>query len=364
MKYKMLIVDDELANLRLLERLFRADYEVITTSSGAAALELLSLYDVAVIISDQRMPGMTGIEFLKRAAELRHQTVRMILTGFTDASDLVDAINSGVIYKYITKPWTNSDLKQTVQRAIEHYELTKKQHGLMLDNERLEVRLKSTVRGFVNVACEMAAQREPDAVEHSRRTSGYASLVAQHYGLKEDMTRQLILAALLHEAVHLNIPSVEYLKSGSFTAEQHRAIKVSYENGLRLIAGVPDLEYATTIIKYQHEHFDGTGLFDGLDGEKIPFCSRILAVANAYDEITSGMHPQHLCTAEEARDWLRSRAGTEFDPAIVEDFLKFELGEDLSVTEGKVETDSAANLIVPDGGLQHGHAKMDVELTN
>jgi response regulator RpfG family c-di-GMP phosphodiesterase len=154
------------------------------------------------------------------------------------------------------------------------------------------------------------------------------------------MIRQLILAALLHEAVHVNIPSVEYLKSGTFTAEQHRAIKVSYENGLRLVTSVPDLEYAATIIKYQHEHFDGTGLFDGLDGEKIPFCSRILAVANAYDEITSGMHPQLLCTDEEAGDWLRSRAGTVFDPAIVEDFLKLELGEGRSVRQATSETDA------------------------
>ena len=110
MKYKILLVDDEPANLRMLERLFRDDHEVITAESGAAALELLAHNDVALIISDQRMPGMTGIEFLKQAAEMRAQTVRIILTGYTDVGDLVEAVNSGVVYKYVTKPWVNTNL--------------------------------------------------------------------------------------------------------------------------------------------------------------------------------------------------------------------------------------------------------------
>src|SRR5258708_15438430 len=94
MKYKILIVDDETANLRMLERLFRQEYEPITAESGEAALEMLNRFDVALIISDQRMPGMPGIEFLKKAAEMRPQTVRIILTGYTDVNDLVEAGNS------------------------------------------------------------------------------------------------------------------------------------------------------------------------------------------------------------------------------------------------------------------------------
>ena len=141
MQYKILFVDDETANLRLLERLFRSSYDVFTASSAAAALELLAVHDVALIISDQRMPTMTGSEFLKKAAEMRPQTVRIMLTGYTDASDLVDAINSGVVYKYITKPWVNEELQQTVKRALQHYETTKAQRQLQLQNERLQAHL-------------------------------------------------------------------------------------------------------------------------------------------------------------------------------------------------------------------------------
>jgi response regulator RpfG family c-di-GMP phosphodiesterase len=118
MTYKILIVDDEPANLRLLERLFRRNYEIITATSGTEGLELLRQHDAAVIISDQRMPGMTGVEFLKLAAEMRKHTLRIILTGYTDASALVEAINSGVVYKYVTKPWNNDDLQQTVALAL------------------------------------------------------------------------------------------------------------------------------------------------------------------------------------------------------------------------------------------------------
>jgi CheY-like chemotaxis protein len=89
MRYKILVVDDEPANLRLLERLFAGEYDVVTATSGGEGLELLALHEFAVIISDQRMPSMTGVEFLKRAADMRSQTVRIILSGHTDVDDLV-----------------------------------------------------------------------------------------------------------------------------------------------------------------------------------------------------------------------------------------------------------------------------------
>src|SRR5688572_31731981 len=151
MQYKILFVDDESANLRLLERLFRNKYEVHTASSADEAIKVLEVHDVALIISDQRMPSMTGSEFLKIAAEMRPQTVRIMLTGYTDANDLVEAINSGVVYKYLTKPWVNDELKQTVKRALQHYETIKAQRQLQARCERLQSRLKTTNEGVVEI---------------------------------------------------------------------------------------------------------------------------------------------------------------------------------------------------------------------
>jgi CheY-like chemotaxis protein len=125
-KAKMLVVDDEPDNLDLLYRTFRRDFQVLKAESGVRALEILAAEgEVAVIISDQRMPEMKGTEFLSRTVPKFPDTMRIILTGFTDVEDLVEAINSGQVYKYITKPWDPNELKAVVQRAAETYELLK-----------------------------------------------------------------------------------------------------------------------------------------------------------------------------------------------------------------------------------------------
>jgi len=142
MFYKILIVDDESANLRALERLFRDDHEVLTAGSGAEALELLAQHDVALMITDQRMPAMTGLELVKRTVALRPRMVRMILTGYTDLEALVEAINCGHVYRYVTKPWSNEDLSLTVRRALEHYEVNKRRYDLESENTRLLSRLQ------------------------------------------------------------------------------------------------------------------------------------------------------------------------------------------------------------------------------
>ena len=157
MSYKIMIVDDEPANLRALERLFRDTYEVITVESGAAALELLRQHDIALLITDQRMPGMTGIELLRNTVALRPRMVRIILTGYTDVDALVEAINGGQVYRYVTKPWSNEELRVTVKRALEHYETNKKRHDLQLANERLIARIRNiqvlaTLDGEVELA--------------------------------------------------------------------------------------------------------------------------------------------------------------------------------------------------------------------
>jgi len=125
-KMKILVVDDEPDNLDLLYRTFRRDFNVLKAESGVKALELLEEEgEVAVIISDQRMPEMKGTEFLSRTLPQFPDTVRIILTGFTDIEDLVEAINSGQVYKYITKPWDSGELKDVVQRAAATYDLLK-----------------------------------------------------------------------------------------------------------------------------------------------------------------------------------------------------------------------------------------------
>ncbi|MGD1913055.1 MAG: response regulator [Rivularia sp. (in: cyanobacteria)] len=125
-KQKILVVDDEPDNLDLLYRTFRRDFQVLKADSGNNALQLLADEgEVAVIISDQRMPEMKGTEFLSKTLPQFPDTVRIILTGFTDIEDLVEAINAGQVYRYITKPWDPEELKGVVQRAAQTYDLLK-----------------------------------------------------------------------------------------------------------------------------------------------------------------------------------------------------------------------------------------------
>jgi CheY-like chemotaxis protein len=122
-KPKLLVVDDEPDNLDLLFRTFRRDFSVFKAESGVEALKILTEEgEVSVIISDQRMPEMKGTEFLSRTVSDFPDTVRIILTGFTDVEDLVEAINSGQVYKYITKPWDPNELREVVKQASDGYD--------------------------------------------------------------------------------------------------------------------------------------------------------------------------------------------------------------------------------------------------
>ncbi len=154
MTYKIMIVDDEPANLRVLERLFRPNYQVVTAPSGAEALALLEQHEVELLITDQRMPAMTGIELMTKTVAIRPQMVKILLTGYTDVGALIEALNSGLVYRYLTKPWNNDDLRTTVSRALEHYEMMKAKHLLGMENQRLRARLKE-ISGLTSEVLEL-----------------------------------------------------------------------------------------------------------------------------------------------------------------------------------------------------------------
>ncbi|MBX3041049.1 MAG: hybrid sensor histidine kinase/response regulator [Bdellovibrionaceae bacterium] len=125
MKTTILCVDDEVDNVDALERLFRRKYNILRATSGQEALEVLQRHQgpVAVIITDQRMPQMTGVEFLEKTLAQYPDTVRILLTGYTDLESVIEAINKGQIYRYLTKPWDPVDLSSAVDRAVERYDL-------------------------------------------------------------------------------------------------------------------------------------------------------------------------------------------------------------------------------------------------
>src|ERR1700710_2925043 len=122
-RHHVLVVDDEVANVRLLNRVLGDEHEVFMAQSGAEGLEILAKEPISLIITDQRMPGMTGVQLLEQSLAVRPDAIKILLTGYTDVQALIDAINAGHVYKYVPKPRDADELKLTVLRALETYEL-------------------------------------------------------------------------------------------------------------------------------------------------------------------------------------------------------------------------------------------------
>ena len=147
-KYTILLVDDELANLEALARLLEEEYNIIKAKDGFEALAILRndsySTEISLIISDQRMPGMTGVEFLKQTISIIPNAIRMILTGFMDVKDIIDSINEGHIYKFLLKPLEPTELLISVKRALEAYELETKNIKLIEELKHMNENLKKS----------------------------------------------------------------------------------------------------------------------------------------------------------------------------------------------------------------------------
>lgn len=139
----LLLVDDEPNILTSLKRLFRRDgYTIVTAESGAEGLAALAAQKVDVIISDQRMPGMTGVEFLREAKALYPDTVRIVLSGYTELQSVTDAINEGAVYRFLTKPWEDAQLREHISKAFEYKELQE-------ENQQLDIQIRTTNQELV-----------------------------------------------------------------------------------------------------------------------------------------------------------------------------------------------------------------------
>ncbi len=141
-RYPILVVDDEQDNLDAFRFNFKKGFDILSATSGAEALEILASTDVAVIVTDQRMPKMTGLELLKAAKDIRPDAVGLILTAFTDVDVLIEAITLGQVYRYITKPWDAKEMRGVLQYALERYHLQR-------DNQRLQAQL-AEYTGYLN----------------------------------------------------------------------------------------------------------------------------------------------------------------------------------------------------------------------
>ncbi|MCF6281398.1 MAG: response regulator [Candidatus Polarisedimenticolaceae bacterium] len=349
---QLLLVDDEEAVLRSLKRLFRATgYDIYTTTSGEDALKLLAQRPIDIIISDMRMPGMSGAEFLAHAAKEWPDTIRMVLTGYADLNKTISAINSGHIYRYFSKPWDEEDMRLSLHRAAEQVRLqsenrrlqsltVQQNNELKSLNAELEVRvvartseleqtaamldsaydeLKDNYRHTVELLAHLTDLRYSATRGHGRRVAELAKLLAQKLDLDLHTIDNIRSAGFLHDIGKMVLPD-ELIKVPLSTLSDKDQQRVAKHPrlGEAALMGLPPLKDVAALIRAHHERFDGSGYPDGLVGDAIPLGARILAVAEDFDELCVGTLTKHAHSSDEAIDYLRKRSGSRYDPSVIE----------------------------------------------
>ncbi|MGU7770443.1 HD domain-containing phosphohydrolase [Burkholderia sp. MR1-5-21] len=369
----ILLVDDEPGVLSALRRLLRQSrYDVRTADGGEAALEILASTDVDLIVSDMRMPHMSGVEFLARARALYPDTMRILLTGYSEIESVVQAVNEGAIYRYLNKPWDDHDLLLTIGQALEQRRLRSEAARLaaltQVQNDELrrfntelesQVRarteelgqtvlfleaaqrdLKSNFTAMVQVCASMVELRCGVIGGQSMRIGEIARRLALASGMSSLHAQDVYYAGLLHGIGKLSLPD-ELLHKPlvRMTADEQRLYRQHPLRAQMVLTPVAQLHTVASIVLHQYERFNGRGTPNGLVGADIPLGSRIVAVARDFEGLRHGEigAPQSV---EQAIDILKSQAGVRYDPEIVERFVALmkhpaELGIASSVSEVK-----------------------------
>jgi response regulator RpfG family c-di-GMP phosphodiesterase len=346
----ILLVDDEENILRALQRLLMdEDFDIETATSGEAALEKLqTLENVALIVSDQRMPGMNGAEFLGRSQEYAPHAQRILLTGYSDINATIEAINTGGARRYITKPWDDEELVQAIRDAVDFYlkgsenrrlnEIISQQKQELEEwNENLRKRLlKNTAT--IREQSEVLKTLDDKAplilvyhafdgffdgigernVVHARTVSTLVTDVVRKMGLDSGMLATCRLAALLHDAgkfgtlatgLHKHLE--EMSESESHEYRQHPL------RGERMFCKLEELAGILPLIRGHHEAYDGSGFPDRLRGEQIPLGARLIAIADFIEKSARSVEQNR---AGYALMNAHYHAGSLLDPLLVPAF--------------------------------------------
>ena len=312
-KYRLLIVDDEEDNLALLYRTLRSKYEVVKAKSAIEALEILKTETFDCILSDHKMPIMDGVEFLKRVYDIQPNTMRLLVTAYSDVKILIDAINYAKIYRYIKKPYNPEELLMVVESALETYRLK-------MENEKLILDLKDLFSGTIKAIIEALDAKDSFTLGRSKRVAYYALKMVNKLALSPEEVSRIELAGLLHDIGMIGVAEDILNKTQALTPEEYNQIKLHVAYGVKILEDIKQLSEVIDIIRYHHEYYDGNGYPNGLKGDEIPLGARIIAIADAFDAMVSNRAYRKGKTPQEALAILEQCAGRQFDPDLVEIF--------------------------------------------
>ncbi|REK10834.1 MAG: response regulator [Planctomycetota bacterium] len=316
---KVLVVDDNSVTVDMLEHtLRRGGYDVLTATSGRAALEIVERGDCQLVVTDWEMPEMSGLELCRRIRQFGslHYVYVILLTARRDASDTIEGMTAGAD-DFIAKPFQPTELILRV-RAGERL--------LALETRDL----------LIFLLAKLTESRDNDAGAHLERVRTYSRIIAEHLRrlpeyrdvLSPEFVRLIYLTSPLHDIGKVAIPDAVLLKPGSLTEDEFEVMKTHTTRGaetldaaLKAYPTARFLRMARDIAISHHEWYDGSGYPRGLAGSNIPLCGRIVALADTYDALTSKRVYKEAYSHEKAKAAILKSRGSHFDPDVVDAFL-------------------------------------------
>ena len=353
---KILFVDDEESVLRALKRFCRGKpWEVWLARSGTEALDILAEEGgVDVVVSDMRMPQMSGSKLLVQVKERYPDAIRILLTGYSDVTALEEAINEAKIYNYLTKPWDERLLLEVLEGALRFQETArertrleklaqkqKRQLGMLalsLDKQvkerTIEIdqaltlmnitneRMQKSFRDSMMVLSNIIEWKEGQDAGHTRFVADYAYRLAKHIGIENEELENIHIAALLHRIGILGLPDEVRSKAYHMLDAAEKKLYKQYPIwGEMALAGATHLSGVTRMIRHQCEHINGTGTPDALAGNDIPIGAQIIGLVSDFYSAFSGRIDKNIQGLQAALGYIEQWQGKYYDTQLVKQFI-------------------------------------------
>jgi putative nucleotidyltransferase with HDIG domain len=330
---RVLVVDDEAPVRSMIgATLQRQGYDVQLAISGSQAVEMLGQGPFDLVLTDIVMQDGNGIALLERIHVDQPQLPVVMVSAIHDISVAIDSMRRGA-YDYLLKPFEREHLVATVQRALDHRQALQDSHNYQQNleqvvrarTEMLRQAMKDLEHSY-DVTLEALGDaldlKDSETEGHSKRVTAYTIALARAMGISPVDIKIIARGAFLHDIGKMAIPDEILRKPGKLTSEEEEIMRDHCTRGYHILRKIPFLSEAAAIVYTHQEHFDGNGYPSRLRGNEIPIGARIFAVADAMDAITSDRPYRKARSFDEARQEILRCSGTQFDPNVVEVFLK------------------------------------------
>ncbi len=316
----IVVVDDDSTNLMLAESVLKRGKQRVTTlTSGEALLEMMKQEKPDLILLDIKMPGMDGVETFQRIKREYPEMSPPVI--FLTADESMDAearcLKLGAV-DFITKPFTPDVLTLRVRHTLELVHLQRNLSDAVArktkENERLSLHVVQTLAEAIDA-------KDNYTNGHSTRVAEYAREIARRHGYTTKQQDEIYMMGLLHDVGKIGIPNDVINKSGKLTPDEYEMIKTHTRVGARILRKIEEMPKLVEGARWHHERYDGTGYPDGLVGESIPEEARIIAVADAYDAMSSQRSYRDILPQDAVKREIENGKGTQFDPGFADIML-------------------------------------------